>query len=102
MNGDGASLMPVRKVIDAKVAAGQLGVSLSMVYKLLRLGELEGYAVGRRKLIYADSLDAYRQRKAFGRAAAPEPAPVNGTRLRSRQRKEAVKKLALPARRHLR
>ncbi len=100
MYDDGSSLLPARKVIDAQAAADQLGVSLSMAYKLLHLGELEGYSVGRRKLIYADSIEAFRSRKAIGRAPAPvrvkEPTP------RQRRRKEPVKVLELPARRHLR
>ncbi|HEY7313488.1 MAG TPA: hypothetical protein VH643_29325 [Gemmataceae bacterium] len=91
----------VRQVINAKVASEQLGVSLGMVYKLLRLGRLEGYSIGRRKLIYLDSLDALRRKGAIGPAAAapapsPEPAP------RKPRQKVAVKPLVLPVCRHLR
>jgi excisionase family DNA binding protein len=57
-----------REVITAAQAAEQLGVSLATVYKLIQAGELDGYSVGRRKLVYADAIQDYRRRNAFPRA----------------------------------
>jgi hypothetical protein len=46
-----------------------------MAYKLWHSGQLEGYAVGRRKLVYVDSIDAYKQRNSNAQPAEPEHTP---------------------------
>jgi excisionase family DNA binding protein len=85
---------PSRPVIDAEVVAERLGVSVNMIYKLIRQGKLEGYSVGRRKLVYADSPERLRTKNAFGEVPeVKKPTP---------RRKRAVKPPELPARRHLR
>ncbi|MHB1426933.1 MAG: helix-turn-helix domain-containing protein [Gemmataceae bacterium] len=90
-----------RPVIDAAEASLKLGVSCGTVYKLIRQGKIEGYAVGRRRKIYADSIDSYQLRNAFGKtglAAAPQELAAP----KPRRRKSPVKALELPARRYLR
>lgn len=86
--------------LTVREVAERLGVSVSMVYKLIRQGRLEGYGAGRRKLIYPASLDAYRQRNAF--STTPAPAPAVEQPAPASRPKRAVKPLVLPAGRHLR
>jgi excisionase family DNA binding protein len=96
---------PERIAVDAATAARKLGASVSFIYKLVKTGQLDGYAIGRRKIIYLDSLDAYRQRNNLRTLAAarqtatpvvaPEPEPRRAPR---RTRRPATP----PAGRHLR
>lgn len=91
-----------RPVVDADEVAKRLGVSVDSIYKLVRQGKLEGYAVGRRKLIYVDTLDRYRKQNAFGKAEEPAPAPKQEPAPpKPRRRKPAATKIELPAKRHL-
>jgi len=57
--------------LTAKEAAERLRCSVSQVYKLYANGELRGYAVGRKKIIFADSIDEYIARNA-------NPLPFSG------------------------
>jgi excisionase family DNA binding protein len=91
-----------RVAVDASVAAAKLGVSLSMIYKLARQGRLQGYAIGRRRLFYLDSIDALRQGNAFGSIPTPSPTAAQEPKLRPPRRKKTVKPLTLPTLRHLR
>jgi excisionase family DNA binding protein len=72
------ALQERRGTLTTKEAAEMLGVSLSMVYKLHKAGHLEGYTVGARRIVYKDSIDAYRHRHTI-RPVEPkpvEPKPV--------------------------
>ncbi len=57
--------MDDRKTIGVKEAARLLGISTRKVYSMLKAGELDGYSVGRRKVIFADSIPAYQERHRF-------------------------------------
>jgi excisionase family DNA binding protein len=50
------------RLYPPETAARSLGVSRTKVWELLRDGELSGVKVGKRRLIFADSLDDYVQR----------------------------------------
>src|SRR5690348_13311869 len=70
----------MRAVITVAEAARRLGVSLATVYKMLHLGSLEGFAVGRRRLVYEDDIEAFQLRSALGRptkSRAPAPSAMN-------------------------
>ena len=48
--------------MNVKEAAAELGVSVHMIYKLMRTGQLAYLQVGRRRLPIANSLTEYRQK----------------------------------------
>jgi len=62
-------------VITIREAAQRLGCSLSMAYRLWRRGELDGYTIGRKKLVFAHAIDAYREKH---RMARPQVKPITG------------------------
>ena len=47
------------RLYPPEAAASSLGLSRTKVWELLRDGELRGVKVGKRRLIFADSLDEY-------------------------------------------
>ncbi len=64
-----------REVADA------LGCSLSYVYELIQAGELKGFSIGRRKMVYRDSVDQYRERHPLPTTSdKPPPARRPGRR----------------------
>jgi excisionase family DNA binding protein len=65
--------MVERRLLSVKEAAERLGVSPRKIYSLISKGELDGYAVGRRKVIYADSIPAYQERNRFPQKENPPP-----------------------------
>ena len=50
------------RLYPPEAAASSLGLSRTKVWELLRDGELRGVKVGKRRLIFADSLDEYVER----------------------------------------
>jgi excisionase family DNA binding protein len=72
--------LPSRPTCTVAQAAAALGVSVGLVYKMLKQGALAGYAVGRRRIVFADSVVAYQRRNAFqailNDAGRDEPGPV--------------------------
>jgi excisionase family DNA binding protein len=78
--------LPSRQTCTVAQAAAVLGVSVGLVYKLLRNGALAGYAVGRRRIVFADSVTAYQRQNAFqaiiNDAGRDEPGPAPATALR--------------------
>lgn len=50
-----------RQVIHINDATDLLGVSLSTIYRLYHKGALEGFEVGRRKMLYLDSIQKYQE-----------------------------------------
>ena len=73
--------------LTPREAADLLGCSLSMVYKLLVLGELDGYHVGRLKRIFRASVAEYTVRQALPKpqqdrpqAEQPQPCPRKSRR----------------------
>jgi excisionase family DNA binding protein len=99
MNGTDSTL-PSRPTCTVAQAAAALAVSVGTVYKLLHKGHLAGYAVGRRKIVFADSVAAYQRQNAFQALLSdvgrdePGPTPPPPPRLGVN--------LPLPGRRHLR
>src|SRR5436853_5644183 len=62
-----------RRPLPTDQAAGWLGVSDQTVRNLFLAGQLEGYRVGRKILVYADSVEDYKTRHGNLR---PTPAPA--------------------------
>jgi excisionase family DNA binding protein len=59
------SELGTRPTCTVAEAADALGVSVGTVYKLLKTGKLGGYAVGRRRIVFADSVAAFQRGNAF-------------------------------------
>lgn len=91
-----------RPICTVKDAARQLGVSAPMIYKLLSRRQLDHYSVGRRKIIYADSVVSFRQRNAVTAAPSPSTPAEPTPRQRRRRQPASAAQLELPERRHLR
>ena len=49
----------VRKALSVQMAAQMLGISRSMVHKLIRLGELRSVKAGRRTLVPVAAVDEF-------------------------------------------
>ncbi len=75
-----------RETITVAEAAKRLGVSVGTVYSLAHRGELEGYRVGRRILIYANAIEAYQKRHAVSKAEPPPEQPARPAQPTRRQR----------------
>lgn len=65
----------LRHGLSVPKAAEILGVCEQTIRNLYRQCELEGYTVGRKVLIFADSLVAYQTKHSNRPAVAPEPEP---------------------------
>ena len=65
------TIMADREVVSCLEAGRRLCCSRRKVYKLCTEGELEGYNVGRNKIIYADSIEAFKDRHRFGSEILP-------------------------------
>jgi excisionase family DNA binding protein len=88
----------IRRTLSVKEAARLLGVSTRKVYSLIAAGELEGYNVGRKKVLFADSIPSYQERNRFGGCQLPSKSTgQDGPPIRAVLRGKGVK----PGLRHL-
>ena len=55
----------MREQITPLEAAQLLGVTREAVYQMIRRGQLDGYCVGRKKIIYKDSVETYKEKHRF-------------------------------------
>jgi excisionase family DNA binding protein len=62
-------------IFSVKQAAKEIGVSGSMIYKMMKKGELAYVQVGRRRFPLAESLKAYVDRNTHKEKANQEPMP---------------------------
>ncbi len=60
-----------RKPLSIEQVAMLLGVKREKVRNLYHSGELDGYRVGRRIIVYADSVEAFKERNANTPAQKP-------------------------------
>jgi len=58
-------------VITVKEAAKRLGVGLRTAYLLFERGELDGYRVGRRLIVYASSVSSYQHEHRNNKGPMP-------------------------------
>jgi excisionase family DNA binding protein len=58
-------------VISVKESAKRLGVGLRTAYLLFERGELDGYRVGRRVVVYADSVSNYQHEHRNNKGPVP-------------------------------
>lgn len=70
--------MVQQRTMAAKEAAEHLGVGLSTVYEMFGRGELAGYRVRRRILLYRASVDAVEAAGRNAAKAAQRPLGVRG------------------------
>jgi excisionase family DNA binding protein len=91
MNISDAAYVP-RRTLSVQEAVNWLGVRPTKVYALFHRGELEGYQVGDRILIYADGVEEFKVRHANKRprpqttqprAAARRPKKVTPSPVRT-------------------
>jgi len=74
-------------LIDYKEVMARTGLRKTRVYELLDEREVEGCKLGRRKLFFRSSVDAYIERNRIGGKGASVPALAPSPRPRPRQRK---------------
>jgi excisionase family DNA binding protein len=76
MPPDEDAVLQARATVSVQDAARLLNVSDTMICRLYDRGELVGYKAGCKRLIYADSIDAYKERHANRGVQLPAKPPV--------------------------